>query len=214
MKIYELHGFSDANPKAYDACVYFQTIKLSGEINVKFVAAKSHVSPLNPHTIPRIELLGNILLVRLMNSVKKALESQVNILDQFYWTNLIVCLWWIKAFDTEYKTFVQNQLHEICELTNIEKWNYVKTNSNPTNMVTKFSTDLFGLNSFWWEGPQFLKEKNLQNIFYTDILFKDKSNELKTATVNITTSNVYSISHIISIKNFSSFTKLMRVTPC
>ena len=91
--IYELQHFSVANPKAYGACVYLQTIKLSGEINVKLVATKSHVSPLNPHTIPRTERLGNLLLVCLMNSVKKALESQVTILDQFYWTNLIVCLW-------------------------------------------------------------------------------------------------------------------------
>ena len=213
VKIYELHHFSVANPKAYGACVYLQMIKLSGEINVKLAAAKSHVSPLNTHTIPRTELLGNLLLVCLMNSVKKALESQVTILDQFYWTNLIVCLWWTKAFDKEYKTFVQNRLHEICELSNIEEWNYVKTNSNPTNMVTKFSTDLFRLNSFWWEGPQFLKEKNAQNIFYRDILFKDKSTELKTTAVNIATSNVYSISHIININSFSSFTKLMRVMP-
>ena len=72
VEIYELHGFSDATPKAYGACVYLRMIKLSGEINVKLVAAKSHVSPLNPHTIPRTELLGNLLLVRLINYVKKS----------------------------------------------------------------------------------------------------------------------------------------------
>ena len=59
VKIYELPGFVDANLKAYGACVYLRTIKLSGEINVKLVAAKSRVSPLNPHAIPRNELLGN-----------------------------------------------------------------------------------------------------------------------------------------------------------
>ena len=93
VKIYELHGFSDANPKAYGACVYLRTIKLSGEINVRLVAAKSLVSPLNPHTIPRTELLGNLLFVRLMNSAKKVLKSQVTISDQFYWNDSIFCLW-------------------------------------------------------------------------------------------------------------------------
>ena len=155
MKIYELHGFSDANPKAYGACVYLKSIKACGEINVKLVAAKSPVPPLNPHTIPTTQLVGNLSLVRLMNSVQKALRSQVIISGHFYWTDSIVYLSWIKAFDKEYKTFVQNQLNEIRELSNIEKWNYVKTNSNPADMLTKFSTDLFRWNSFWWEGPQF-----------------------------------------------------------
>ena len=107
---------------------------------------------------------------------------------------------------------MQNRLNEIRELSNIEKWNYVKTNSNPADMLTKFLTDLFRPKSFWWEGAQFLKEKNVQNIFNTDILFKDESNELKTTAVNIATSNVYAISHIINTENFSSFTKLMRIT--
>ena len=107
---------------------------------------------------------------------------------------------------------MQNRLNEIRELSNIKKWNYVKTNSNAADMLTKFSTDLFRPNLFWWEGPQFLKERNVQNIFNADILFKDESNELKTTAVIIATSNLYSISHIINIENFSSFTKSMRVT--
>ena len=65
---------------------------------------------------------------------------------------------------------MQNRLNEIRELSNVEKWNYVKINSNPAD-------------SFWWEGPQFLKEKHVQNILNTDILFKDESNELKTTAV-------------------------------
>ena len=189
MKLYELHGFSDATPKAYVAYFYLRTTKLRGEINVKLVAAKYRVSPLKPHTIPRTELLGNLILVCLMNFVKKAPESQVTISDHFYWTDSIVCLWWIKAFDKEYKIFVQNRLNEIRELSNIEKWNYVKINSNPAD-------------SFWCEGPQFLKEKHVQNILNTDILFKDESNELKTTAVKIATSNAYSISHVIcQVKN-------------
>ena len=84
---------------------------------------------------------------------------------------------------------MQNRLNEIRELSNIEKWNYVKINSNPTD-------------SFWWKGPQFLKEKHVQNILNTDILFKDESNELKTTAVKIATSNAYSISHVIcQVKN-------------
>ena len=143
VKIYELHGFSDANPKSYGACIYLRTIKQNGEINVSLVAAKSRVAPLNPHSIPRTELLGNLLLARLMNSVKKALEAQVTISDELYYTDSTICLSWIKAFDKVYKTFVQNPMNEIRKLSKVEKSNYDQTKSNPADMLTKFSPNLF-----------------------------------------------------------------------
>ena len=43
--------------------------------------------------------------------------------------------------DLKADSFVQIWLNEIRELSNIEYWNYVKTNSNPADMLTKFSTD-------------------------------------------------------------------------
>ena len=38
---------------------------------------------------------------------------------------------------------MQNRLNEIRKLSNTENSNYVKTNSNPADMLTKFSADLF-----------------------------------------------------------------------
>ena len=43
--------------------------------------------------------------------------------------------------DLKADSFVQIWLNQIRELSNIEYWNYVKTNSNPADMLTKFSTD-------------------------------------------------------------------------
>ena len=63
--------------------------------------------------IPRTELLGSMLLARLMDSVKKALEYQVTISDHFYWTDSIICLSSIKAFSKEYEIFAKNRLNEI-----------------------------------------------------------------------------------------------------
>ena len=54
-------------------------------------------------------------------------------------------------------------------------------------------------------------EKNVQNIFYTDIIFEDESNQLKTTAVNIATSNLYSISHIIEgdVRTFQKTVNLL-----
>ena len=93
----------------------------------------------------------------------------------------------------------------------IEKWNFVKTNAKLANILTKCSAYLFELTLFWWEGPQFLTETNVQNIFDADIIFEDESNELKTTAVNIATSNLYSISHIIkgNVRTFQKTVKLL-----
>ena len=78
-------------------------------------------------------------------------------------------------------------------------------------MLTKCSAYLFKPTLFWWEVPQFLTEKNVQNIFDTDIIFEDESNELKTTAVNIATSNLYSISHIIEgdVRTFQKTVNLL-----
>ena len=105
-----------------------------------------------------------------MNSLKKALESRVTISDCFNWTYSIVCLFWMKSFDKEYKTFAQNRLNEIRELSNIQYWNHVKNNSDPAEILTKFSTYLFRSKSFWLEGPQFFK-KTMYRIIFTQTCY-------------------------------------------
>ena len=102
-------------------------------------------------------------------------------------------------------------LNEYRQVPKIEKWNFVKTNSKLANMLTKCLAYLFKPTLFWWEGPQFLTETNVQNIFDTDIIFEDESNELKTTAVNIATSNLYSISHIIkgNVRTFQKTVKLL-----
>ena len=68
-------------------------------------------------------------------------------------------------------------------------------------MLIKFSIDLFKPNSCCWEGPKCLKGKMYRTFLVQTIKLKNESNELKTSGVIITTSNLYSISHIINIEN-------------
>ena len=42
---YYLHGFSDSSLAAYAACIYLKCVSKSGDINIKFVTAKSRVVP-------------------------------------------------------------------------------------------------------------------------------------------------------------------------
>lgn len=78
----ELHGFCDASQDAYAAVVY---AKYSSENSSKvdLVMSKTRVSPLKKLSIPRLELMSCLILSRLMDSVKKSLESIVELNGRF-----------------------------------------------------------------------------------------------------------------------------------
>ena len=56
-----LQGFCDASAHAYAAVVYLR-VQTSVGTTAKFVAARTRVSPLQEHSIPRLELLGALLM--------------------------------------------------------------------------------------------------------------------------------------------------------
>ena len=95
----KLHGFSDASKSGFGACVYVRSFCRSDKVNVRLLRAKSRVASLKIETIPRLELSGNLLLSRLIISVKNALKNCVNFDKIYLWTNLRVTLSWIKAIN-------------------------------------------------------------------------------------------------------------------
>ena len=74
----ELHGFSDASKHAYSAVVYFRSVYSDGRVHVVLVAAKTRVAPTKQQSIPRLELLGALILARLT----KKLSNENDALDR------------------------------------------------------------------------------------------------------------------------------------
>lgn len=70
----QLHGFSDASLRSYGCCIYLRFERKSGFTHVALVTSKSKVAPMKTETIPRLELLGALLLARLLSTVQKALS--------------------------------------------------------------------------------------------------------------------------------------------
>ena len=88
-----LHGFSDASEVAYAACIYLKYITKMGDIGIKFLTTKSRiVSARKAFTVPRLELLGNFTLAKLMSSVKGALCDEIVINDIFCHTDSMITL--------------------------------------------------------------------------------------------------------------------------
>ena len=81
-----LHGFGNASSKAYAAVIYLHVITITLSY-VKFVAFKSRVALAKELSIPRLELLAALVLVRLIEHVKEALQLELAITDITCWTD-------------------------------------------------------------------------------------------------------------------------------
>ena len=78
------------------------------------VASKSRVTPIKRKlSIPRLELLGNLILPRLILTVLNTFQGQIIISCLHAWTDFKVSLVWIKALNKEFQTFDQNRVFEI-----------------------------------------------------------------------------------------------------
>jgi hypothetical protein len=97
--------FCDASRKAYAGVVYLLMETAAGH-TVKFVAAKTRVSPLKEQMIPRLELLFALLLTRLMVSITHSLECELQLSPPRCFTDSTVALCWIKGTDKSWKPFV------------------------------------------------------------------------------------------------------------
>ena len=77
--------FSDASERGFGAVAYLRYTS-NNNIVCSFIAAKSPVAPIKPAlSIPRLELQGALLVVRLWNSVK--CEIDIPITKTLFWTD-------------------------------------------------------------------------------------------------------------------------------
>ena len=176
----EFHGFCDASLNGYGACIYVKTIYKSGKISVKLLLSKSRVAPLRQETMPRLELLGALLLSRLMLSVRNSLNDELLLDNVYYWCDLQTALALIKSANKEIKAFIENRVTEMRKNSIILNWHYCKTIENPSDdLITR--KQIIDLNSskLWWEGPIFLKEHDIfenKDVIEIDIIEEKRQN--------------------------------------
>ena len=98
-----MHGLSDSSKIAYGAVIYIKAVTRSDDIKVSLVSSKARVVPARKkHTIPRLELLSNLILARLIKTIWDALNEERQINNCFCWTGSKVSLNWIKATNQEF----------------------------------------------------------------------------------------------------------------
>ena len=68
-------AFFDASQQAYGAAVYMHCEYDNGTVTSRLIAAMCKVASLTPMTVPRLELMGAILGLRLTQSLLMVLEA-------------------------------------------------------------------------------------------------------------------------------------------
>ena len=149
----QIHAFSDASNTAYAAVVYTRSSYENGNVQVRLVASKSRVAPIKKQSIPRLELLGGVILARLVNTLKRSIPGHCRI---FYWVDSTTVLCWIKN-DKGWKQYVSHRVEEIRRLTNRDDWRHCPGTTNPADLPSRgMSGPDLSTAQTWWNGPQFL----------------------------------------------------------
>lgn len=208
-KIIEIHGFSDASEKAYASCIYLRSIDAGNQIESHLLCAKSRVSPLKSLSLPRLELLGALLLARLM---KKCIDTlNLKLSRVFLWTDSTIVLSWISNEPKTWKTFVANRVAEIQQLTLVENWNYVPSQKNPADIISRGASIKDLVNSkLWLHGPGFFENTN-EWPRSTDTNYKRAATDMPELKPISNTAFIVQRVDIDIFERFSDLNKLIRV---
>jgi hypothetical protein len=153
--VIEIHGFSDASERCYGAVVYCKSENSSGKTLVKLISSKSRVAPIKSLTIPKLELCAAVLLSKLTKKVLAALKLSVN--QVFLWSDSMIVLSWLQREPIDLKTFVQNRVAKIQELSAIDQWHHIPSDQNPADVLSRgVDPDKLLNHKLWWKGPDFL----------------------------------------------------------
>ena len=215
--LFELHGFSDASSQAYGAVVYFRTVYDDGSVSSTLVSSKTRVAPVKHQTIPRLELLGALMLTKLVLTVKKSLDSLLS-LNCYYWTDSTVVLFWIRNHKP-WKQYVSHRVNEIRRHSLSEEWNHCPGSVNPADMPSRGlkGSELCD-SQHWWIGPEFLCKPQSEWPNTTSLSSVEEANlELIKEVPVISHSLVvlstqFRLHDVIDCERFSSLLKLLNTT--
>ena len=204
----ELHGFSDASENAYAAVVYLRMTDTSGKVRISLVTSKTKVAPIKKLTIPRLELCGAYLLAQLLYHVQNIFDVPLN--DVYAWTDSTVVLNWLVGNPRRFKTYVGNRVSYIVELIAPERWNHIEGIQNPADCASRgiFPSELLD-HTLWWNGPNWLHHNSSQWPKQFNLPPSESTSEERELSLHTVLS---SLSCILNINDYSSFTRLKRVT--
>ena len=109
-------------------------------------------------TVPRLELMGAILGLRLTQRLIPILEIPMSMVT--FYSDSTDVLWWIRGHGRDFRSFIANRIGEIQMSTEPAQWQHVRTDENPADLCTRGATPSESVSNhcLWWNGPKWLLE--------------------------------------------------------
>ncbi|XP_058445979.1 uncharacterized protein LOC131427079 [Malaya genurostris] len=146
LKNLELHIFVDASVKAYSAVSYFRIVEQE-LVRCALVACKTKVAPLQPLSIPRLELQAAVIGSRLRKTITKG--HSLKIWRVVFWTDSKTTLQWIRSKDLRrYRPYVAFRVNEILTLSKTVEWRYCPSRLNVADEATKWIKKFYMCHKF------------------------------------------------------------------
>ena len=214
---YQLHAFCDASKEAFAAVIYVRTDREDPVQDTALVICKARLAPTQRVSIPRLELTAALIGARLMTFVKRHLPVPPT--AEFFWTDSLVTLHWIRSDVKRWGVYVQNRVREIQQLTSPVSWNHCSGADNPADLPSRGTSASYLQKREWLHGPDWL---SLPASAWPDALISEPEpaecqEEERAQKVAVHASTVQEesnpgVGQIMTPEAYSSLTRLHRVT--
>ena len=98
-----------------------------------------------------------MLLVRLINTLKKEFKNFYDILNFYLWTDSSVAYSWIVNTSKVFPVFIQNRVKEIGNLVDTACFKLIDIKRNPADIISRGVKPVeLRSNKLWFSGPEFL----------------------------------------------------------
>lgn len=126
---------------------------------------KAKLAPRPAHTIPHLELCATVLTVEMYEMIRDEIDEEIDSVR--YFTDSRIVLGYIHNIRKRFYVNIANRVARIRKSTHHDHWYYVNTNNNPADLATKAISAQNLQDTCWFSGPQFLLQRDAQELTET-----------------------------------------------
>jgi hypothetical protein len=130
---YKMNCACDALKAAYSLVIYLGPVFTGRVVDIQIITGKTKVEPFKKISIPHLELCRAVLLVWLIMLLQSLLSMDAQKVSTY--SNFTMVLTWLAAPPNKWKTFVENRVAKVQEVTSRNQWHHIIGKENPAVLL-------------------------------------------------------------------------------